>query len=76
MRNAAYYLERRLPKDQPEVAEYLGAINQEVAADECRITATTYDVAGGVSERALLRRVKHLRRTPKGWRRGWDSNPR
>jgi signal transduction histidine kinase len=32
LRNAAYYLERRLPKDPPEVAEYLDIISQEVAA--------------------------------------------
>lgn len=38
VRNAAYYLERRLPKDQPEVAEYLGIINQEVAAADRIIT--------------------------------------
>jgi PAS domain S-box-containing protein len=38
VRNAAYYLGRRLPKDQPEVAEYLGIINQEVAAADRIIT--------------------------------------
>ena len=38
VRNAAYYLERRLPKDQPEVAEYLGIINQEIAAADRIIT--------------------------------------
>jgi PAS domain S-box-containing protein len=44
VRNAAYYLERRLPKDQPEVAEYLGIINQEVAAAD-RIIANLLAVA-------------------------------
>ena len=38
VRNAAYYLGRRLPQGQPEVAEYLGIINQEVAAADRIIT--------------------------------------
>jgi PAS domain S-box-containing protein len=45
VRNAAYYLGRRLPKDQPEVAEYLGIINQEVAAAD-RIITNLLAVAG------------------------------
>jgi PAS domain S-box-containing protein len=45
VRNAAYYLERRLPKDQPEIAEYLGIIDQEVAAAD-RIIANLLAVAG------------------------------
>ena len=45
VRNAAYYLERRLPKDQPEVTEYLGIINQEVAAAD-RIITNLLAVAG------------------------------
>jgi signal transduction histidine kinase len=45
VRNAAYYLGRRLPKDQPEVAEYLGIINQEVVAAD-RIITNLLAVAG------------------------------
>ena len=45
VRNAAYYLGRRLPKDQPEITEYLGIINQEVAAAD-RIITNLLAVAG------------------------------
>jgi len=32
VRNAAYYLKRIIPGDEPEIVEYLGIINQEVTA--------------------------------------------